>query len=205
MYRNWRSRLVTRKSNHNFRKAKGSRILFIWHDILQRSYLSWASPAIQLQEEKVKNSAESKGKYQVTAMSHEGTDLIQDINLPSYQQTNCHCSMTSSKVLFYNITFLNTNPEVTQFYNETISPHKFLYPWRNQLARQGRPKKFSKCKLFLLKNRINIKRFWGFPLKDRCIPWHMYVPSVLRPASATQITVPYLKQWITSTASEYRP
>lgn len=59
---------------------------------------------------------------QVIAMLHEDTDLIQDMNLPSYQQTNCHHSMTSSKALFYNITFLNTNLEVAQFYKETLSP-----------------------------------------------------------------------------------
>lgn len=57
-------RIIIQKSNHKFRKTKDCRILFTWHNILQRSYLSWANPTIGLQEAKmiVKCSAESKGK-----------------------------------------------------------------------------------------------------------------------------------------------
>lgn len=65
----------------------------------------------------VKCIAESKGN-EVTAMPYEQTDLIQDMNLPSCQQT----VTTAQPALFYNITFLNTNPEETQSYKETFSP-----------------------------------------------------------------------------------
>lgn len=73
----------------------------------------------------VKYSAESKGN-QITAMPHEHTDLIQDMNLPSCQQPTCHHSTTSPTALFQNTTFLNTNPEETQFYRETFSLHLSL-------------------------------------------------------------------------------